>query len=197
MRVILNGAWGFASGVVLTPEAAVQVAENAVRTAQVAAAMTTTPVALAPEPVIERVIAMAQELDRRERFVWNKLITGAFRVGASARLVERALEGQRLAVGRLISLVEDGGAALQQREEPRDAHGLRPRHALDLGHPAGRDLRHAVDPADHLRRGLDAGACWTRARGSAWSGAAPIESHSDCSRETPTCWTCPGPTPTS
>jgi DNA ligase-1 len=31
------------------------------------------------------------ELDRRERFVWNKLITGAFRVGASSRLVERAL----------------------------------------------------------------------------------------------------------
>src|SRR4029078_13549520 len=26
-----------------------------------------------------------------ERFVWNKLITGAFRVGASVRLVERAL----------------------------------------------------------------------------------------------------------
>ncbi len=51
VRVILDGAWGFASGVVLTPEAAVQTAENAVRTAQVAAAMTTTPVALAPEPV--------------------------------------------------------------------------------------------------------------------------------------------------
>ena len=32
-----------------------------------------------------------RELDRRERFVWNKLITGAFRVGASVRLVERAL----------------------------------------------------------------------------------------------------------
>jgi DNA ligase-1 len=32
-----------------------------------------------------------RELDRRERYVWNKLITGAFRVGASARLVERAL----------------------------------------------------------------------------------------------------------
>ena len=32
-----------------------------------------------------------RELERRERFVWNKLITGAFRVGASARLVERAL----------------------------------------------------------------------------------------------------------
>jgi DNA ligase 1 len=31
------------------------------------------------------------ELDRRERFVWNKLITGSFRVGASQRLVVRAL----------------------------------------------------------------------------------------------------------
>jgi TldD protein len=51
VRVILNGAWGFASGVVLTPESAVQVTETAVRTAQVAAAMTTRPVALAPEPV--------------------------------------------------------------------------------------------------------------------------------------------------
>lgn len=31
------------------------------------------------------------ELDRRQRFVWNKLITGAFRVGVSAQLVTRAL----------------------------------------------------------------------------------------------------------
>ncbi len=32
-----------------------------------------------------------RELGRIERYVWNKLITGSFRVGASARLVERAL----------------------------------------------------------------------------------------------------------
>jgi DNA ligase-1 len=32
-----------------------------------------------------------RELDRRERFVWNKLITGGFRVGVSGGLVERAL----------------------------------------------------------------------------------------------------------
>jgi TldD protein len=55
VRVVLNGAWGFASGVVLTPEAAVQVAETAVRVAQVAAAMTLEPVALAPEPVYDDV----------------------------------------------------------------------------------------------------------------------------------------------
>ncbi len=51
VRVILDGAWGFAAGVVQTPESAVRVAETAVRTARLAAAMTTRPVALAPEPV--------------------------------------------------------------------------------------------------------------------------------------------------
>jgi DNA ligase-1 len=39
----------------------------------------------------EEMLRAWRELGRRERFVWNKLITGAFRVGASARLVERAL----------------------------------------------------------------------------------------------------------
>lgn len=51
VRVIHRGAWGFASGVVLTPESAVSVTERAVEVAQVAAAMTSTPVDLAPEPV--------------------------------------------------------------------------------------------------------------------------------------------------
>jgi len=51
VRVVFHGAWGFASGVVLTKEAAVKVAEEAIRTAQVAASMTTRPVELAPEPV--------------------------------------------------------------------------------------------------------------------------------------------------
>ncbi len=43
------------------------------------------------------------ELGRRERFVWNKLITGSFRVGASSRLVERALS--------LVSGVPEGAIA--------------------------------------------------------------------------------------
>jgi TldD protein len=51
VRVLHRGAWGFASGVALTPEAAVQVTETAVRVAQVAATMTSRPVELAPEPV--------------------------------------------------------------------------------------------------------------------------------------------------
>ena len=51
VRVIHGGSWGFASGVVLTPEEAVRVADTAVAVARVAARMTTTPVELAPEPV--------------------------------------------------------------------------------------------------------------------------------------------------
>jgi len=51
VRVVLNGAWGFASGVGLGQTAAVQVTETAIRTAQVAAAMTSRPIELAPEPV--------------------------------------------------------------------------------------------------------------------------------------------------
>src|SRR5262245_65871237 len=34
-----------------------------------------------------------REMDRRQRFVWNKLITGEFRVGVSHLLVTRALAG--------------------------------------------------------------------------------------------------------
>src|SRR4051794_18399454 len=51
VRVVLNGAWGFASGVGLGQTAAVRVTETAIRTAQVAAAMTSRPIELAPEPV--------------------------------------------------------------------------------------------------------------------------------------------------
>ena len=50
VRVIHGGAWGFASGVVLTPEEAVRVAESAIAVARVAAEMTTAPVRLAEEP---------------------------------------------------------------------------------------------------------------------------------------------------
>ena len=55
VRVVLNGAWGFASGVGLGQTAAIKVAETAIRTAQVAAAMTTEPVELAPEPTYDDV----------------------------------------------------------------------------------------------------------------------------------------------
>jgi len=56
VRVIHHGAWGFASGVVLTSDEAVRIAEEAVQVAMVAARMTTRKVRLAPEPVHDDVI---------------------------------------------------------------------------------------------------------------------------------------------
>ncbi|MEV5891236.1 TldD/PmbA family protein [Nonomuraea fuscirosea] len=51
VRVVKGGTWGFAAGVLLTPEAAAGVAEQAVRVAEVSAPINREPVELAPEPV--------------------------------------------------------------------------------------------------------------------------------------------------
>src|SRR4051794_39016678 len=55
VRVIHGGAWGFASGVLLSTQEAVRVAETAVSVARVAARMTASPVELAPEPTYDDV----------------------------------------------------------------------------------------------------------------------------------------------
>ncbi|MFL6105458.1 MAG: TldD/PmbA family protein [Marmoricola sp.] len=51
VRVVHNGAWGFAAGMRVTTEEAVRLAEEAVAVAMVAARMSRSPIELAPEPV--------------------------------------------------------------------------------------------------------------------------------------------------
>ncbi|CAN5663151.1 TldD/PmbA family protein [soil metagenome] len=51
VRVVHNGAWGFASGIERTPEAAALLAEQAVATAKVSRVLSSRPVELAAEPV--------------------------------------------------------------------------------------------------------------------------------------------------
>src|SRR3954464_13480369 len=53
IRVVLEGTWGFAAGVVLPPAEAVRPAEEAVAVAQVAAPLSTDRVALAAEPTYD------------------------------------------------------------------------------------------------------------------------------------------------
>jgi TldD protein len=55
VRVIHGGAWGFASGVHLSPDEAVRVAEAAVEVAKVSAALVSVPVEIADEPVYDDV----------------------------------------------------------------------------------------------------------------------------------------------
>jgi DNA ligase-1 len=86
-----------------------------------------------------------RELDRRERFVWNKLITGSFRVGASQRLVIRALaEVGRVDEGviahRLMGAWEPTADFFQRLIAPdtRDADLSRP-YPFFLAHPLDGD----------------------------------------------------------
>jgi TldD protein len=51
VRVVHNGAWGFASGIDLTPQAVRTLAEQAVQTAIVSRVLSTEPVTLAEEPI--------------------------------------------------------------------------------------------------------------------------------------------------
>jgi TldD protein len=51
VRVVHNGAWGFASGIERTPEAARELAERAVATARLSRMLSSDPVQLADEPV--------------------------------------------------------------------------------------------------------------------------------------------------
>src|SRR5882724_4857134 len=64
IRVVHEGTWGFAAGVVQTPEAAARLAEQAVRVAQVSRPVNSEPVVLAPEPSYgEQVWVSAYEVD--------------------------------------------------------------------------------------------------------------------------------------
>jgi DNA ligase-1 len=96
----------------------------------------------APEPEQQHAMLTAwSELDRRQRLVWNKLITGAFRVGVSQQLVTRALaevSGLSPAViaHRLMGAWEPTPAFYEQLRaiEPGDADVSRP-YPFFLAHP--------------------------------------------------------------
>lgn len=84
VRVIHSGAWGFAADITLTADSARAVAERAVETAQVAAALTPRPVELAPEPVHTGEWVSAYEIDPFE-------IDEATRLGRLREWSERLL----------------------------------------------------------------------------------------------------------
>ncbi|TKK80993.1 TldD/PmbA family protein [Herbidospora galbida] len=63
VRVVKNGTWGFAGGITLTPEAAAEVAAQAVQVAEVSAPLNREPVELAAEPVHEGVWVSLYDVD--------------------------------------------------------------------------------------------------------------------------------------
>jgi len=104
VRVIHNGAWGFASGVALSRESAVRVAETAVSVAQVAASMTSRPVELAPEPVYDDVSWVSSydvdpfgvPLSEKAELLagWSRRLLDAPGVAHSTGFVQQVLENK-------------------------------------------------------------------------------------------------------
>jgi TldD protein len=129
VRVILDGAWGFASGVALTESEAVTVAETAVRVAQVAAKMTRRPVELAPEPVHQDVTwVSAYDVDPLQVPLAEKtgLFTGWTRELLGAEGVDHATGGLQQVHENKYYADLDGSAITQQRvrlEPHLEVHG--------------------------------------------------------------------------
>ena len=97
-----------------------------------------------------------RELDRRERFVWNKLITGSFRVGASHRMVIRALAEmsgveEGVIAHRLMGAWEPTADFFQRLIAPdtRDADVSRP-YPFFLAHPLEGEPSDLGDIADWI-----------------------------------------------
>ena len=63
VRVVANGAWGFAAGIDLTPDAVSDVARRALDVAQALAPLNTEPVMLANEPVYQDTYVSSYEID--------------------------------------------------------------------------------------------------------------------------------------
>jgi DNA ligase-1 len=97
-----------------------------------------------------------RELDTRERFVWNKLITGSFRVGASQRLVTRALAElsgvpEGVVAHRLMGAWDPTPEFFQRLIAPdtRDADVSRP-YPFFLAHPLETEPHSLGDSADWM-----------------------------------------------
>ena len=85
VRVVHSGAWGFASGIARTADAAARLAEQAVTTAKISQVLSSEPVVLAPEPVYADVTwVSAYDVNPFE-------VTEAERIGRLSELSERLL----------------------------------------------------------------------------------------------------------
>jgi TldD protein len=103
VRVVHDGAWGFASGIARTSDAAARLAEQAVATAKVSRVLSSEPVVLAPEPVYADVTwVSAYDVDPFD-------VPEADRVGRLTELSERLLsaDGVDHVDARLMHVLEN------------------------------------------------------------------------------------------
>ncbi|MCW2494757.1 TldD/PmbA family protein [Jatrophihabitans sp.] len=124
VRVVHDGAWGFASGIVRTAEAAALLADQAVATAKISRVLSSEPVVLAPEPVYSEVTwCSAYDINPFD-------VAEAERVGRLTELSERlmAADGIDHVDAQLMQVIENKFYA--------DSHGTITNQQRVRVHPA-------------------------------------------------------------
>src|SRR4051794_16511217 len=114
VRVVHEGTWGFAAGVVLTAAEAVRLAEEAIAVAQVSAAINTDRVELAPEPTYDGSWVSDYDVDPFD-------VPDADKAGLLTELSEqlRAADG--------VEHVQSGCMHVKEQKYSADTAGPRPR----------------------------------------------------------------------
>ena len=159
VRVVHEGTWGFAAGVVLTAAEAVRLAEEAVVVAQVSAAINTDRVELAPEPVYpEAEWVSAYEID-------PFAVPESERTGLMRELSERLLAADG------VEHVQSGVMAVKEQKYYADTAGTRTRQQRVRIHPEFTAL--TVDRATGAFESMrtlapPAGCGWEYLTGGTW-----------------------------
>ncbi|MEU2350179.1 TldD/PmbA family protein [Modestobacter sp. NPDC049651] len=122
VRVVHEGTWGFAAGVVLTAAEAVRLAEEAVAVAQVSAAINTDRVELAPEPVHQGEWVSAYDVDPFD-------VPDAEKTGLLTELSEQLLAADG------VEHVQTGFMAVKEQKFYADTAGTRTRQQRVRVHP--------------------------------------------------------------
>src|SRR3954451_9332620 len=122
VRVVHEGTWGFAAGVVLTAAEAVRLAEEAVAVAQVSAAINTDRVELAPEPTYDGEWVSDYGVDPFE-------VPDADKAGLLTELSEQLMAADG------VEHVQSGCMHVKEQKYYADTAGTRPRQQRVRIHP--------------------------------------------------------------
>ncbi|SDN81501.1 TldD protein [Klenkia soli] len=165
VRVVHEGTWGFAAGVVLTAAEAVRLAEEAVAVAQVSAALNTDRVELAPEPVYpDHEWVSAYEVD-------PFAVPEAEKTGLMVELSEQLLAADG------VEHVQSDVMHVKEQKYYADTAGTRTRQQRVRIHPTFTAL--TVDRSTGAFESMrtlapPAGRGWEYLTGSTWNWAAEL-----------------------
>jgi TldD protein len=174
VRVVHEGTWGFAAGVVLTAAEAVRLAEEAVAVAQVSAAVNSDRVELAPEPVYPDAVWVS------EYDVDPFAVPDAEKTGLLTELSERLLAADG------VEHVQTTAMAVKEQKYYADTAGTRTRQQRVRVHPSYTAL--TVDRSTGAFESMrtlapPSGRGWEYVTGTGWDWRAELAELPELLRE--------------